>query len=141
MSELYHERILALAQAAHGAGRLDNPSATAVVHNPLCGDRVSLQVCVESETLTDIAQAVRGCLLCEASASWLGLRAVGQSRSQLRVAASSLADLMAGATVRWQAPFDELAMFEPVSAYRSRHRCVLLPFEALEQALSRLAEK
>ena len=28
-------------------------------------------------------------------------------------------------------------MFAPVGAVRSRHECVLLPFEALEAALSR----
>ena len=40
--------------------------------------------------------------------------------------------LLAGEAVapRWP----ELAMFAPVSAVRSRHECVLLPFEALAGA-------
>ena len=39
---LYHERILRLARAAAGAGRLDHADAGATRDNPLCGDRVTV---------------------------------------------------------------------------------------------------
>ena len=35
--------------------------------------------------------------------------------------------------------WEELDVFLPVQAAKSRHRCVLLPFEALNKALAQLA--
>ncbi len=42
--QLYQERIVALAKAKTGAGKLENPTKTARRDNPLCGDRVILDV-------------------------------------------------------------------------------------------------
>ena len=46
-AELYQQAIKALAQAAHGTGRLPAASASAKLDNPLCGDRITLDVAVE----------------------------------------------------------------------------------------------
>ncbi len=131
--ELYQARIVALAKSKTGAGKLPSPTKSARRDNPLCGDRVTIDVKVEDGRIAEIAHQVRGCLLCQASASALAATAVGRDAAgiaELRHDAERAIGREQGKT---HDPFDA---FEPVADHRSRHECVLLPFEALKDALS-----
>lgn len=132
--ELYHRTLVDAARAAVGAGHLAEPDGRATVDNPLCGDRVTVELCLRGDEVTALAHEVRGCILCEAAASMLGARAEHAGTAALRRVAADLE-----AMIRAEAPvpddWPELAAFTPVRAYKSRHRCVLLPFEALVKAL------
>ncbi len=132
--ELYQERIVALAKAKTGAGKLAAPTRTARRDNPLCGDRVIIDVKVDGAgKIAEIAHQVRGCLLCQASASALSSIAVGKDAAgiaEIRHDAERAIGREEGAS---HEPF---AAFAPVAAHKSRQECVLLPFEALKDALS-----
>ena len=133
--ELYNEAILAEARARHGHGRLAEPAVTVTCDNPLCGDRVTVDLHLDHGQVTGVGQYTRGCLLTQAAASVVGRHAVGISPEEVAGVIRELRQLLAGeaAEPRWA----ELAMFAPVSAVRSRHECVLLPLEALGAALSK----
>ena len=132
--ELYQARIVALAKSKTGAGKLASPTRTARRDNPLCGDRVSIDVKLDDTGhIAEIAHQVRGCLLCQASAAALASTAVGRDAAgiaELRHDAERAVGREAG---KAHDPFDA---FEPVAAHKSRQECVLLPFEALQDALS-----
>ena len=131
--ELYQARIVALAKSKTGAGKLVAPTKSARRDNPLCGDRVTIDVKVEGGKIAEIAHQVRGCLLCQASAVALATTAVGRDAvgvAELRHDAERAIGREAG---KARDPFDA---FEPVANHKSRHECVLLPFEALKDALS-----
>jgi nitrogen fixation NifU-like protein len=133
--ELYHQRLVARARAARGKGRLAAPDASATVDNPLCGDRVTIEVKLRDGRIVELAHQTRGCLLCEAAAALIGELAPGETPEALRsagVAATALLDGAEPPAGRWAA----LAEFAPVRAVRSRRDCVLLPFEALAKALA-----
>jgi nitrogen fixation NifU-like protein len=131
---LYQERIVALAKARTGAGRLDRPTRSVRRDNPLCGDRVMLDVVLDdSGKVAEIAHQVRGCLLCQASASALASVAVGRDAAgiaELRLQADRALGRSEGDS---GAPFDA---FAPVRAHKSRQDCVLLPLEALKDAFA-----
>ena len=139
-SALYHEAIKALARAAHGAGRLDAPDGAVLLDNPLCGDRVAMQVTLRDGRIAALAHEVKGCLLCCAAASVIGRRAPGATVPEMEAVAAAVEGMLAragGVPAGWE----ELAAFEPVRRARSRHRCVLLPFEALLTALDKAGRK
>lgn len=132
---LYHERILALAKAAHGAGRLTAPDGRAVADNPLCGDRIAVELEVDGERrITAVAHEVRGCLLCQAAASLLGTIAVGLDAEGLATAHAGLRALLT--MPEPPAVSEDDAAFLPVRRHKARHGCVLLAFEAAERALA-----
>lgn len=132
--ELYHQAILDLARQGRDLGRLEAPGASVTVDNPLCGDRVTLDLTLANGRVHAIGHRVRGCLLCQAAATVIGNQAVGETPAQLRTIVTRLAEtIAAGSTADDLWP--ELAAFTPVHAHKSRHDCVLLPFEALAQAL------
>lgn len=136
MSEaLYQEAIKALARADHGHGTLAAADGEARLDNPLCGDRVRIGVKLESGTLTALAHEVKGCLLCRAAASAIGLHATGKSAAELAHAMQALARMLEDEAAPAPEGWPELSAFTPARAHRSRHGCVLLPFEALAAAL------
>ena len=132
--ELYQEKIVALAKANTGAGKLATPTRTARRDNPLCGDRVIVDVTLDAAgKITEIAHQVRGCLLCQASASALSSLAIGKDAggiAEIRHDAERALGREQGAA------HEPYAAFAPVAAHKSRQECVLLPLEALKDALS-----
>ena len=136
--ELYHRAILELAKQARHARPLEAPQASVTVDNPLCGDRVTLDLSLADGRVREVGHRVRGCLLCQAAAAAIGARAPGQTPETLRAVARDLGDAIASAPETAGRLWPELAAFAPVHAHKSRHECVLLPFEALRQALDEL---
>lgn len=102
--------------------------------NPLCGDRVTLDVVLDPPGRVErIGHVVRGCLLCEAAAVLIAEQAPRRPYEEMLGAGAGV-----GAALRDGTPFPwpELGMFAPVRGVPSRHRCVGLPFEALAAALA-----
>jgi nitrogen fixation NifU-like protein len=136
--ELYQAAILALAKRGTGAGRLEAPTVSVTVDNPLCGDRITLDLTLDGERVRGIGHKTRGCVLCQAAATVIAEQAPGKTRAHLatlpdavtralREEPGSLADLC-----------PDLGAFAPVHRHKSRHDCVLLPFEALRRALEQV---
>lgn len=130
---LYHEALVARARAAFGKGRLADATGSATVDNPLCGDRVTLDLVVKDGRAVGIAHHVRGCLLCEAAAATIAEFCQGATRAELDAATTAVRALMTEG-----GPVDRpyLEIFRPAHAAKSRRECVLLPFEALQRAAS-----
>lgn len=131
--QLYQEKIVALAKAKTGAGKLASPTKSARRDNPLCGDRVTMDVRLENGRIAEIAHQVRGCLLCQASASALASIAVGKDAAGISTIRHDAERALGREQGTPGEPFDA---FAPVAAHKSRQECVLLPFEALKDALS-----
>lgn len=131
---LYQQAIKQLAQAAHGAGRLVQPTASVRLDNALCGDRVTLDLRIKNGVIAEVGQETKGCLLCRASASLLAREAPGKTATDLARVHSELEALLRGESTE-PTHWPELSAFAPVRAYKSRHGCVLLPFRAIRQAM------
>ena len=132
--QLYQDRIVALAKAKTGAGKLAAPTKSARRDNPLCGDRVTIDV-----RLDDNGQHRRdrpsGARL--PALPGLGLGAVVGRRRPRQGRHRDLRHDAERAIGREEGEAAEpFAAFAPVKSHKSRHECVLLPFEALTEALS-----
>jgi len=128
--ELYGAAIKEL--AAREPASLDGADASVSLDNPLCGDRVSLDVRLDGGRVTASGHLVKGCLLCKAAAALADERAVGLQAD----GAAQLLDQVSGMLKKGAEPaFPALAAFLPVRPHKSRHDCVLLPFKALVRAL------
>lgn len=137
MSEIYQTAFLKLAGRASGAGRLEDPDATATTHNPMCGDRITLDLKLDGDRITALGYEIRACLVCQASASIVGETAVGQTLGDLDDLREAVrAFLKDGA----DAP-DDYRDFEAVKPHISRHHCVLLPYQAITDAASAAIRK
>lgn len=134
--DLYQQAILTRAKTP--AKRLDSPGASVTVDNPLCGDRITLDVTLTNGTIAAIGHQVRGCALCQASAAVIAATVVGHPPAAATAGRAALDSVLKGGTA--SAPWQELAIFAPVQRHKSRQDCVRLPFTALEQALAQAAK-
>ena len=134
--EIYQDAIVALAKAAHGAGKLGNAARSATVDNPLCGDRVTVALTLADGRIDTLRHTVKGCLLCQAAASLLGQRAPGSARAALAANAAALDAMLTQGKALPADAWPELAAFQPVARHKSRFDCVRLPFQAAAKAMA-----
>jgi nitrogen fixation NifU-like protein len=132
--DLYQDEIVARAKAGAADTRLDPHDSRATVDNPLCGDRVTLDLRVAADgCIAALGHRTRGCALCQASAETLRRCVPGLQRAEVPAARAAVAAfLQSGATLPGR--LEDFAAFAPVRAYPSRQSCVLLPLDALAEA-------
>lgn len=134
MSDLYQTDLLRIAASADGAGRLDEPRASATLDNPLCGDRVTMDIRVDGDRVTALAHETKACVVCQAASSVIARHADGLTAERLAAELCAVDALLKGeepAGGHWP----ELEVFRPVARVKSRHACVRLPFRAISVAL------
>lgn len=137
---LYQAEILRLAKEGRGNQRLEDADGSARVDNPLCGDRVTVDLKMQDGKITGVGHRVQGCALCEASAALIRLNAPGRNLGELETVRQQLLDYLSG-TGEDGLDWPELESFAPVRDFKSRHDCVRLPFDAALNALKDALEK
>jgi nitrogen fixation NifU-like protein len=131
---LYRKEVLRLAADAHGAGHLSESHHTGVAHHPTCGDKVTVELALDAGgRVTVLAHETKACVLSQASASILGRDLKGRTRGDIEKLRADVSAMLAGGTPP-AAPFDAYTAFDGVTDVKSRHRCVLLPIEAVLKA-------
>ncbi len=137
--ELYNRTIIEAARDRSHAGRLEHPGGSATADNPLCGDRVTLDLEGEAGRIAAVAHKTRGCLLTQAAAALLAAHAPGLPLRETEALRAAIRAYLDGKSA--DPPFPELAMLAPVRAVKSRHDCVTIAFDALAEAAAQLAEE
>lgn len=136
LNDIYSERLLDLAAEVPHSDRLAAPDGTATAHSKLCGSTVSVDLQLDGDVITGFGQTVKACLLGQASASIVGREIIGATTEEIaRVGVIMRAMLKQDGpppTGRWA----DLALLEPVRAYKSRHASTLLIFEAIDKAVA-----
>ena len=132
---LYAKPLLRLAANAIGAGRLNPCDAEGHAHNPTCGDRVSVTLRFDDAgRIVDIAHETQACVLTQASASILGANLVGADQAAVTALRAQIAAMLRDGQAP-PAPFADYAALTGAAVYRNRHTCVLLPIDAVLNAL------
>src|SRR5207253_220563 len=71
MSSIYQDIIIDHYRSPHNYGNIENPSATVDVSNPLCGDKIHMQMRAKDGKIDAISFTGVGCAISIASASML----------------------------------------------------------------------
>jgi nitrogen fixation NifU-like protein len=134
---LYAKDLLRLAANAAGAGRLIPCDAEGLAYNPTCGDRVSVTLSLDDEGhVTAMAHETNACVLAQASASILAANLPGADETIVRDLRAQVAAMLRDGEVP-STPFADYAALNGAASYRSRHACVLLPIDAVLDALAK----
>ncbi len=130
---LYSDAVVAL--SARKPERLAAPDASVQRNNPLCGDRVTVDLAVADGVIQAVGGDVRGCALCCASLIALIDDLPGRPLAALPERIETVRRALVAAAIPAEDPLAPL-LDKPVP--RPRHRCILLPWEALSEALPAL---
>lgn len=132
---LYAKDLLRLAATAAGAGRLVPFDAEGLAYNPTCGDRVAVTLRVdETGHIAAIAHETTACVLAQASASILGARLAGADVAAVGALRERVVSMLRNGEAP-ASPFADYATLMGAASYRSRHACVLLPIDAVLDAM------
>lgn len=131
---LYAKDLLRLAAQAVGAGVLEPCDAMGRAHNPICGDRISVTMRLEGYRIHRIAHETQACVLTQASASILGARLPDADLHAVESLYRDVREMLQGNGAP-TAPFDDYKALMGAAMHRNRHKCVLLPIEAVLNAL------
>src|SRR5665213_2720402 len=105
-------------------------------HYPTCGDKITVELQLDGEgRVTAMAHDTKACVLTQASASILGHSLKGASREDVETLANDIATMLVTKGSPPAPPFEAYSAFEGAVEHRTRHRCVLLPVEAVLAAL------
>jgi nitrogen fixation protein NifU and related proteins len=133
---IYNARMLRLAAEAAGAGRLPEPDGSAEIVNPVCGDRIRVDVRIAGQRIAALGYEVHACVLTQASASLLGRHAIERTAAETRELAIQVEAMLRTEGAAPGGDWEGYAALEPVRAHPSRHECVMLPLRALLAALA-----
>lgn len=140
LSELYQEMILDHNKSPHNYGSLPDANRSAIGHNPLCGDQMTLYLHVGAEDrIESIAFQGRGCAIFKASASMMTDAVKGKSIDEALSLFRRVHDVMTGPpdVKPDTSGLGKLAVFAGVREFPVRVKCAALSWRALESALSR----
>lgn len=129
----YREELLDHYRRPRNRGALTDATAVGRVSNPLCGDEVEVGVGLHGGRVSWARFRGHGCAICIASASLMTEAVSGKSRSEGRALSAAMREWLG--TEAQPLP-EAMAPLAPVRAHPTRHRCALLPWEALDQALA-----
>ena len=83
MDSIYKEEIIDHYKHPRNFGELDAPDVHVEANNPLCGDRLSMDLHLKDGVVEDVRFSGRGCAISQASASMLTEAMVGKSLEEL----------------------------------------------------------
>lgn len=142
LSDLYSEKILALAANIPAAPRLAAPDATARRVSRVCGSVVEIDLKLADGVVSEYGHAVSACALGQTSAAVMAGNIVGATVDELRlVRTQMIAMLKANGAPPTGERWGDLRYLEPVRDYGARHASTLLVFEAVVDALDAIAAK
>jgi len=135
LSALYQELILDHYRRPRNKGTLEQPTHSAALNNPLCGDEIDLQLRLEGDVIKDVRFVSRGCSISQAAASMMS-QIVKEKRL---VDALALGDRMTAMMHGDQGAATDKTLGDSralsgVSKFPVRVKCAMLPWNALKEA-------
>jgi nitrogen fixation NifU-like protein len=121
MDDLYRDYILEHYRRPHNFGVIEDPTASFEGSNPLCGDRITMQLGIRDGIVERIGFTGRGCAISQASASLLTDEVKGKPVAEVEAfRADDLLDLLG------------------IDISPARLKCAMLSLDTLQEALGDL---
>tara|TARA_B100001250_G_scaffold204254_1_gene175243 strand:- start:335 stop:772 length:438 start_codon:yes stop_codon:yes gene_type:complete len=133
LDELYLEVIIDHNKNPRNKEKLENHTHEAKGDNPMCGDKISIQLIIENDKVSDVKFTGSGCAISTASASILTEEIKGKDKDEIEKMFKGFHDLVTGN--KDNRGLGKLAIFEGVKKYPARVKCATLSWHALMAAI------
>ncbi|HYD49772.1 MAG TPA: SUF system NifU family Fe-S cluster assembly protein [Terriglobales bacterium] len=135
LRDLYQEIIVDHSKRPRNFRPQQPPASSVEGFNPLCGDRVTVYVTVDGDTVRDVSFEGSGCAISTASASVMTETIKGKSRAEAKRLFDSFHALVTKGLEGAPVDLGKLAAFSGVSEFPSRVKCAVLAWHTLDAAL------
>ena len=137
LRDLYQQIILDHNRSPRNRGRLEDANRHAEGSNPLCGDKLALELRVDDDVITDVRFEGSGCAISQASASLMTSAVKGKSTAEAQElfrAFHAMVTAPPGAVVDKDS-LGKLAALGGVRQFPARVKCANLSWHTLHAAL------
>ena len=136
LRDLYQEVILEHSKAPRNYRELKPADHKAEGYNPLCGDRFTVYLQMDGDSIRDIAFQGSGCAISKASASMMTQVLKGKTMAQAEEFFHHFHRVVTGRAENGdEASLGKLAVFSGVSEFPLRVKCATLAWHTVQAAL------
>jgi len=138
---LYQEVILDHNRKPRNYGALGNASHQAIGCNPLCGDRLEIELNLEDNNVSAIAFHGESCAICKASASMMTAAVKGKTCFHAETLIKEFREMATG-KLDLDDPhhLGKLTVFSGIQDLPTRVKCAILPWHTLHAALNSVTD-
>ncbi|MEC9070453.1 MAG: SUF system NifU family Fe-S cluster assembly protein [SAR324 cluster bacterium] len=129
---IYRDLLLEHARHPNNSGRLESPDLRATAFNPLCGDELELTLAVSEDIIQDCKTKVRGCSICQASASMMSDLILTKTLQEAEKISKVFTESLTKENEVISESLDSLRPLIALKKHRSRIKCMKLAWDALE---------
>ena len=129
---IYRDLLLEHARHPNNCGRLESPDLRATAFNPLCGDELELTLAVSEDIIQDCKTKVRGCSICQASASIMSDLILTKTLQEAEKISKVFTESLTKENEVISESLDSLRPLIALKKHRSRIKCMKLAWDALE---------
>ena len=129
---IYRDLLLEHARHPKNCGRLESPDLRATAFNPLCGDELELTLAVSEDIIQDCKTKVRGCSICQASASMMSDLILTKTLQEAEKISKVFTESLSKETEGISESLDSLRPLIALKKHCSRIKCMKLAWDALE---------
>ena len=138
INDLYNARILKFAGNIPRTERLADPDATVTVVSRLCGSKVTVDLKLDGDVVSDFAHDVKACALGQSSSSIMARHVVGSTAGDLRALRQTMLAMLKEGGPAPDVKWSDLEILTPVRDYKGRHASVMLTFDAVVKAIDEI---
>ena len=136
VKDLYRQTVLEHSRHPRHFGRLDDATATAEGHNPLCGDKITVHLKIDDGRIDDVGFEGVGCAICMASASIMTEQVERGTTGEAHAAIERVLNQFDREQAQPVAAPGDMAALGSVRDYPSRIKCATLAWKTLDAALA-----
>ena len=143
LRELYQELILDHNRSPRNRRHLENASRSAMGYNPLCGDKVTIELILDEQgKIIDIAFEGSGCAISTASASLMTEAVKGKTPEEVKAIHDTFHGEVTEAPVKGNGRVElgKLVALIGVKKYPARVKCATLAWHTLKAALDQTGD-
>ena len=138
MIDLYSKKILEFAGNIPFTQTIENFSATATRRSPMCGSNLQVWIEVAEDVVINFGHDVKTCALGQASSSIIASEIIGLDYDQIIKGRDQLYSMLVENGPIPESPFEKLEVLLPAVSYKNRHASIMLSFEAIIDAFSKI---
>ncbi len=133
LDDLYRRVIMDHYKTPRNKGAFPEGAVTIELNNPTCGDRISLQLKIENEVVTNAKFSGEGCSISIASASMMTDAVKGKRFDEALELARNFSSLMKGEPVEFE--YEDIEALSGVNKFPARIKCATLGWNALRKGI------
>ena len=134
LSDLYQEKLLDYANSLKRYKRLSHPTGTGTAVSRSCGSRVTVDLILVDNLITEIGLDVEACALGSASSAIVAENIIGKTIKEMTLLGETIDNMLKKNGPAPHGVWFSYALLEPAKDLENRHQSICLIFDAIRRA-------